>query len=118
MKKTAQTTQTGNRRRENHMKMKKADRSNFQTERILANGITRNNDSYQTGLNNNDLIVGPSGSGKTRGYVNGNILRANESMVISDPKGKLYNRTHKKLEKAGYEVIKHQSGQRRVYARL
>lgn len=39
------------------------------TYRILAHGRTVSNDTWQTGLNNNDLIIGPSGSGKTRGYV-------------------------------------------------
>lgn len=35
------------------------------TYRILAHGRTVSNDTWQTGLNNNDLIIGPSGSGKT-----------------------------------------------------
>lgn len=38
--------------------------------RILADGHIISNDTWQTGLNNNDLIIGPSGAGKTRGYVN------------------------------------------------
>ena len=37
--------------------------------RILAKGQTISNDTWATGLNNNDMIIGPSGSGKTRGYV-------------------------------------------------
>lgn len=32
------------------------------TYRILAHGRTVSNDTWQTGLNNNDLIIGPSGS--------------------------------------------------------
>lgn len=37
--------------------------------RILAQGRYINNNTWQTGLNNNDLIIGVSGAGKTRGYV-------------------------------------------------
>lgn len=35
--------------------------------RILAQGRYINNNTWQTGLNNNDLIIGVSGAGKTRG---------------------------------------------------
>ena len=41
--------------------------------RILAQGRYINNNTWQTGLNNNDLIIGVSGAGKTRGYVIPNI---------------------------------------------
>ena len=34
--------------------------------RILAEGKYINNNTWETGLNNNDLIVGVSGAGKTR----------------------------------------------------
>lgn len=39
------------------------------TYRILARDQCISNDTWATGLNNNDLIIGPSGAGKTRGYV-------------------------------------------------
>ena len=48
----------------------------METYRILAQGQTVSNDTWATGLNNNDLIIGPSGAGKTRGYVLPNILQA------------------------------------------
>ena len=35
------------------------------TYRILADNVTVNNNTWVTGLNNNDVIVGPSGGGKT-----------------------------------------------------
>ena len=54
------------------------------TYRILANGQTVSNNTWDTGLNNNDLIIGPTGSGKTRGYVKPNILQCNESLIITD----------------------------------
>ncbi len=48
--------------------------------RILARDQCISNDTWTTGLNNNDLIIGPSGSGKTRGYVLPNLLQAGESL--------------------------------------
>lgn len=73
--------------------------------RILAKGCYISNDTWATGLNNNDIIIGPSGSGKTRGYVKPNILQCNESMIIADTKGNLIKELKSPLEKAGYKVI-------------
>lgn len=75
------------------------------TYRILADGQIVNNNTWQTGLNNNDLIVGPSGAGKTRGYVMPNILQCNESMVITDTKAALYSQFKDLLAQQGYKVI-------------
>lgn len=72
--------------------------------RILAQGRYINNNTWQTGLNNNDLIIGVSGAGKTRGYVIPNILHSNESMVIVDTKNTLSRRLSPHLKKEGYEV--------------
>ena len=72
--------------------------------RILARDQTVDNDTWTTGLNNNDLVIGPSGSGKTRGYVIPNILQASESMIITDTTGDLCQRTRAVLEKRGYVV--------------
>lgn len=57
------------------------------TYRILAKNHLMSNDTWKTGLNNNDLIIGPSGAGKTRNYVKPNIMQCNESMIIADTKG-------------------------------
>lgn len=75
-----------------------------QSRRILARDQTVSNDTWATGLNNNDLIIGPSGSGKTRGYVLPNILQADESMIVTDTKGDLCQQTKALLEKRGYVV--------------
>ena len=74
------------------------------TYRILANGQTVSNNTWDTGLNNNDLIIGPTGSGKTRGYVKPNILQCNESLIITDTKGGLYNEVGSILTQNGYSV--------------
>lgn len=63
------------------------------------------NDTWKTGLNNNDLIIGPSGAGKTRNYVKPNIMQCNESMIIADTKGSLITEVGPLLEENGYKLI-------------
>ncbi len=74
------------------------------TYRILAHGHTVSNDTWITGLNNNDLIIGPSGAGKTRGYVMPNIMQCSGSMVITDTKGALCSDVGTLLAQEGYKV--------------
>jgi len=76
-----------------------------ETYRILAADVMMSNDTWQTGLNNNDLIIGTSGCGKTRGYVKPNILRCNESMIIADTKGSIRADVEPHLRKNGYKII-------------
>jgi len=75
------------------------------TYRILSKDHFINNNTWETGLNNNDIIVGTSGSGKTRGYAIPNILQCNESMIIADTKGYLRKLLAGFLEKQGYKVL-------------
>ena len=75
------------------------------TYRILADGHTISNDTWQTGLNNNDLIIGPSGAGKTRGYVKPNILQCSGSMIVTDTKGALCSDVGPLLAQEGYKVM-------------
>lgn len=74
------------------------------TNRILAKDFEVSNDTWKTGLNNNDLIIGSSGSGKTGGYVIPNIQNIDGSLVVSDTKGQLYRKFHEELRKKGYET--------------
>lgn len=60
----------------------------------------------KTHLNNNVLVMGSSGSGKTRGIVSPNLIQAEGSYVVSDPKGNLYKKYGEYLEKRGYVVLK------------
>ena len=75
------------------------------TYRILAKDKMLNNNTWQTGLNNNDIIIGPSGAGKTRSYVIPNILQCNESMIIADTKGSVRKQVEDALLKKHYKII-------------
>lgn len=55
------------------------------------------------------LIVGTTGSGKTTGFVDQNISilsrsRQKPSLVITDPKGELYQKHVNQLEQEGYKI--------------
>lgn len=60
--------------------------------------------SYETNVNNNVMVVGSPGCGKTRSIVAPNILAAEGSYVISDPKGNLYDQYAPFLRSRGYDV--------------
>ncbi|MCI9120730.1 MAG: type IV secretory system conjugative DNA transfer family protein [Oscillibacter sp.] len=77
---------------------------NKDTYRILAQGHLRCNNTRRTGLNNNDLIIGPSGAGKTRSYVKPNLLQSEESLIIADTKGSLFQETAAVLRRRGFRV--------------
>ncbi len=74
------------------------------TYRILAKNKTMNNNTWVTGINNNDLIIGVSGAGKTRGYVRPNLRCASDSIIVADTKNSLHQEFRPILEEAGYEV--------------
>ena len=78
---------------------------NVNTKRILGKNAFASNDTWTTGLNNNDLLVGPPGAGKTRGYVIPNLLHAQESLIVADTKGNLCRLYGKHLESRGYTVM-------------
>lgn len=77
--------------------------------RILCHDCYVDNDTWKTGLNNNDVIIGPSGSGKTRGYVLPNLLQCaqqrSESLIVTDVKGNLRKTVGRTLRTNGYRVI-------------
>ncbi len=72
------------------------------TYRILAKDRKINNNTWITGLNNNDVIIGPSGAGKTRGYVLPNLLQTDESVIVADTKGSLAEAVIPRLTQRGY----------------
>ena len=54
--------------------------------------------------NLNALVCGGSGAGKTRFYCKPNLMQANTSFVILDPKGEIVRDVGKLLEAKGYEI--------------
>ena len=54
--------------------------------------------------NLNTLVCGGSGAGKTRFYCKPNLMQANTSFVILDPKGEIVRDVGKLLEAKGYEI--------------
>ena len=55
-----------------------------------------------------NMIIGSTGSGKSQAisfpFINV-MAKAGESMIVTDPKGELYEGTAKELEKRGYNII-------------
>jgi type IV secretion system protein VirD4 len=49
-------------------------------------------------------VVGGSGSGKTRFYAKPNVMQANTSFVVLDPKGEILRDTGNLLKTKGYEI--------------
>ena len=72
--------------------------------RVFAQGEKITNDTRETGLNNNDLIIGTSGTGKTGGYVVPALQNICGSLVVSDTKCQLARRFRRELERKGYKV--------------
>ena len=54
--------------------------------------------------NLNSLVCGGSGAGKTRFYCKPNLMQANTSFVVLDPKGEIVRDVGKLLEAKGYEI--------------
>ena len=83
----------------------KTTNSTSPTFRILAQDVQVSNDTWATGLNNNDLIIGPAGAGKTRGYVMPNLMQCNESIIVADTKNCLFGEIGPLMKQNGYRVI-------------
>ncbi len=64
--------------------------------------IYQNNDTQP---NRNVMVIGGPGSFKTQSYVITNVLNESEnSIVVTDPKGEVYEMTAEVKERQGYEV--------------
>ena len=55
-------------------------------------------------VNANILVIGGSGAGKTRFFIKPNLMQAECSYIVCDPKGETYRAVGGLLEKMGYEV--------------
>ena len=55
-------------------------------------------------VNANILVIGGSGAGKTRFFIKPNLMQAECSYIVCDPKGETYRAVGGLLEKMGYEM--------------
>ena len=76
----------------------------YESNKILTQNIGIGYDAKKHRRNMNTLVVGGSGAGKTRFYAKPNIMQANTSFVVLDPKGEILRDTGNLLEKKGYEI--------------
>lgn len=74
------------------------------SNKILTQNVKLGLDGRKHRRNLNVMVVGGSGSGKTRFYCKPNIMQANTSMVILDPKGENLKSTGELLKEKGYEI--------------
>jgi type IV secretion system protein VirD4 len=79
------------------------DRS-FTENKLMTKNFRMGLDGPRHKRNLNVLVVGGSGSGKTRSYAKVNVMQANSSMAVLDPKGEILRDTGHLLEREGYEV--------------
>jgi len=74
---------------------------------ILAEGLEVSSDCSETNINNNICVVGGSGSGKTCSVVLPRLLNAyNSNLIVTTTKDRLYNLTHRMLEKRGFKILR------------
>ena len=76
----------------------------FEENKLLTQNVRIGLDGYKHRRNLNTLVCGGSGAGKTLFFAEPNVMQANTSMVILDPKGEIARATGHLLEAKGYEV--------------
>ena len=75
-----------------------------QKNKILTQKVRIGLDGRKHRRNLNVMVVGGSGSGKTRFYAKPNVMQANTSFVVLDPKGEILRDTGNLLKAKGYEI--------------
>ncbi len=83
---------------------KKYEQVPYSTNKILTQNVCIGYDSRKHRRNMNTLIIGGSGAGKTRFYAKPNVMQANTSLIILDPKGEIARDEGHLLEEEGYVV--------------
>lgn len=78
--------------------------SPYTNNKIITDNILIGLDGKIHRRNLNTLVIGGSGAGKTRFYALPNLLQANTSFVVLDPKGEITRTVGSFLEKQGYKV--------------
>lgn len=75
-----------------------------QKNKILTQNVRIGLDGRKHKRNLNVMVVGGSGSGKTRFYAKPNVMQANTSFVVLDPKGEILRDTGNLLKAKGYAI--------------
>lgn len=83
---------------------KKYHQSPSSNNKLMTQNVSIGLNAKKHRRNLNTLVCGGSGAGKTRFYCKPNLMQANTSFVILDPKGEILRDTGGLLEKKGYEV--------------
>ena len=82
-----------------YMEKKSPEKNKLLTQNV---SIGLNGRKHRRNLNT--LMIGGSGAGKTRYFCKPNVMQANTSFVILDPKGEILRDTGYLLEKKGYVI--------------
>ena len=107
------STRRNYRRREEHGSAKWGDaravnKKYYQTpkseNKLMTQNVSIGLNAKKHRRNLNTLVCGGSGAGKTRFYCKPNLMQANTSFVILDPKGEIVRDVGKLLEAKGYEI--------------
>ncbi|WP_455558332.1 VirD4-like conjugal transfer protein, CD1115 family [Agathobaculum hominis] len=87
-----------------HFKTRRKDRYLLISKHIrISMNVRKLPPQYQ--VNANILVIGGSGAGKTRFFIKPNLMQADCSYIVCDPKGETYRAVGGLLEKMGYEVM-------------
>ena len=83
----------------------------FVEKKATAGGTALSYDKEAAYVDNGEshtLVIGATGSGKTQGIINPTVqmlIKARESMIISDPKGEIYEDNSGIMRELGYQII-------------
>ena len=83
----------------------------FATKTTKAGGVPviyDKDSAYIDDSNMHTLVIGATGSGKTAGVINPTmkmLMKAKESIIVTDPKGEIYEDNYKLLKDLGYQII-------------
>ncbi len=83
---------------------KKYEQQPFSNNKILTQNVCIGFDGRKHRRNLNTLVIGGSGAGKTRFFAKPNVMQANTSLIVLDPKGEIARDEGHLLEKKGYVV--------------
>lgn len=76
----------------------------YENNKVLTQNVQIGLNIRKHRRNLNTIVCGGSGAGKTRFYCKPNLMQANTSFVVLDPKGELLRDTGNLLKERGYEI--------------